>query len=199
MASGDLFGWSGDEGLEPGCAYFFALMPEGQALQQIGERRAHAVHAVQSVRPSPVEDHRLHLTLCTPKTMKRLRAPFEESLQRAGDDVVASAFGLRLDGFDKFSGGFDQSCLVLRSDAATTAHVQSLKDSIGEALFKHGFGWDKSTLAPHVTLYYANEFEPPESSGEPIDWHVGEFVLIRSHVGKHRHDVIGRWPLRAAA
>jgi len=199
MASGDLFGWSGDEGVEPECAYFFALMPEGQALQQIGERRAHAVRAVQSARPSPVEDHRLHLTVCTPKTLKRLRAPFEASLQRAGEDVVASAFALRLDGFEKFSGGFGQACLVLRSDDATTAHVQSLKDAIGEALFRHGFGWDKSALAPHVTLYYADELEPPEVSGEPIDWRVNEFVLIRSRVGKHRHDVIGRWPLRTAA
>jgi RNA 2',3'-cyclic 3'-phosphodiesterase len=199
MAGGDLFGWSGDEGLEPGCAYFFALMPAAQALEQISERRAHAVRAVQSVRPSQVEDHRLHLSLCTPKTLKRLRAPFEDSLKRAGDDVVASAFGLRLDGFEKFSGGFGQACLVLRSDAATSAHVQVLKDAIGEALFKHGFGWDKAALAPHVTLYYANELEVPESSGEPVDWQVDEFVLIRSHVGKHQHDVIGRWVLRAAA
>lgn len=196
---GDLFGWSGDEGLEPGCTYFFALMPEGQALQQIGERRADAVRVVQSKRPSPVEDHRLHLTLCTPKSLKRLRAPFEESLKRAGGEVVASTFGLRLDGFDKFTGGFDTSCLVLRSDAETSAHVQTLKDAIGEALFKQGFGWDKGAVAPHVTLYYANDFEPPVDSGEPIDWHVDEFVLIRSHVGKHQHDVIGRWPLRVAA
>ena len=197
--AGDLFGWSGDEGLEPECTYFFALMPEGQALQEIGERRAHAVRAVQAARPSPVEDHRLHLTICTPKTSKRLRAPFEESLVRAGNDVVASAFGLRLDGFDKFTGGFDQSCLVLRSDTETSAHVQTLKDSIGEALFRHGFGWDKAALAPHVTLYYASELELPEGLDEPIDWQVDEFVLIRSHVGKHRHDVLGRWPLRAAA
>ena len=199
MAGGDLFGWSGGEGMEPGCAYFFALMPAGAALQQIGERRAHAVRAVQSARPSPVEDHRLHLTICTPKTLKRLRAPFEESLKRAGDDVVASTFGLRLDSFDRFTGGFDQSCLVLRSDESTSAHVQTLKDAIGEALFRHGFGWDRSALAPHVTLYYARDIEVPESSGEPIDWHVDEFVLIRSHVGKHQHDVVKRWPLRAAA
>jgi len=199
MAGGDLFGWSGDEGLESGCTYFFALMPEGRALQQIGEQRANAVHAVQAARPSPVEDHRLHLTICTPKTLKRLRAPFEESLKRAGDDVVASAFGLRFDGFDTFTGGFDQSCLVLRSDAMTSERVQTLKNAIGEALFRHGFGWDKSSLSPHVTLYYANEVAPPEGLGEPIDWDVNEFVLIRSHVGKHRHDVIGRWPLRVAA
>lgn len=196
---GDLFGWSGDEGLEPGCTYFFALMPEGQPLREIGERRADAVHAVQSRRPSPIADHRLHLTLCTPKSLKRLRAPFEESLKRAGDDVVASAFGLRLQGYEKFTGGFDKPCLVLRSDAETTARVQTLKDAIGEALFRHGFGWDKGALSPHVTLYYADEFEPPESSGEPIDWHVDRFVLIRSHVGKSLHEVIGRWPLRAAA
>ncbi|WP_109125492.1 2'-5' RNA ligase family protein [Dyella sp. C11] len=199
MAGGDLFGLSGDEGLAPECNYFFALMPAGIALQQIGERRAHAVREAQELRPSPVEDHRLHLTLCTPKSLKRLRAPFEESLKRAGDDVTAAAFGLRLDGFEKFTGGYGQACLVLRSDGETGPRAQALKDAIGEALFKHGFGWDKGALSPHVTLYYANDVALPDSVGQPVDWQVDEFVLIRSHVGKHRHDVIGRWPLAAAA
>ena len=199
MAGGDLFGLSGDEGLEPECNYFFALMPVGTALQQIGERRAHAVREAQSPRLVPVEDHRLHLTLCTPKSLKRLRAPFEESLKRAGDDVTAAAFGLRLEGFERFTGGYGELCLVLRSDGETGTRAQALKDAIGEALFSHGFGWDKGKLSPQVTLYYADDVELPAHSGQSIDWHVDEFVLIRSHVRKHQHVVIKRWPLAAAA
>ncbi|WP_201315103.1 2'-5' RNA ligase family protein [Dyella sp. EPa41] len=195
MAGDDLFGWSGDEGLEPECAYFFALMPKGPTQQQIGERRESAIRARSVGRASPVDDHRLHLSLCAPKTLKRLRAPFEQSLQRAGAEVKASAFGLRLDGFDTFNGGFGQPCRVLRSDAASSTRVQALKDSLGRALFNQGFGWDGGTLAPHVTLFYADHLESPYSPAEAVEWHVDEFVLVRSRVGKHRHDIIGRWPL----
>lgn len=195
MAGDDLFGWSGDEGLEPDCAYFFALMPEGATQQQIGERRESATRALRIGKASPVDDHRLHLSLCAPKTLKRLRAPFEESLLRAGGDVKAPAFGLRLDGFDTFSGGFGQSCLVLRSDATSSAHVQALKDGLGKALFNHGFGWDGGALAPHVTLFYADHIESSYSPAAAVEWHVDEFVLVRSHVGKHLHQIIGRWPL----
>lgn len=193
---GDLFGRSGDEGLEPGCAYFFALMPSGRAQRQIGERRESAIRALRPGRPSRVDDDRLHLSLCAPKTLKRLRAPFEASLQRAGAEVRASAFALCLDDFGTFNGGFEQACLVLRSDATSSTHVQSLKDDIGTALFKHGFGWDGGTLAPHVTLFYADDIASPCGPDEVVEWHVDEFVLVRSHVGKHRHDIIGRWPLR---
>jgi 2'-5' RNA ligase len=195
VAGDDLFGWSGDEGLEPDCAYFFALMPKGCTQQQIGERRESATRALRVGRSTPVDDHRLHLSLCTPKTLKRLRAPFEESLLRAGAEVKAPAFGLRLDGFDTFNGGFGQPCLVLRSDATSSVHVQALKDGLGKALFNHGFGWDGGTLAPHVTLLYADDIASPGDPVEAVEWHVDEFVLVRSHVGKHQHDIIGRWPL----
>ena len=196
MAGDDLFGLSGDEGVKPECNYFYALMPSGVTMRQIGERRDHAARATRAARHSPVENHRLHLTLCTPSRLKRLRAPFEESLKRAGDDVAAAAFALRLDGFEKFTGSYGQTCLVLRSDDETGPCAQALKDTIGEALFKQGFGWDKGALSPHVTLYYADDVDLPVNTNQPIEWHVDEFVLIRSHVGEHRHDVIGRWPLR---
>jgi len=195
--NGDLFGASGDEGIAPDCAYFFALMPRGQVQAAIGNRRESAIRALQPGKASRVDDHRLHLSLCTPKTLKRLRASFEDSLKRAGGDVIAPAFALRLDGYDAFSGGSDMSCLVLRTDEASSAPVQALKDSLGKALFHHGFGWDGGTLSPHVTLFYAHDVTPPAIPGQPVEWHVDEFVLIRSHVGKHQHDVIKRWPLAA--
>lgn len=193
--AGDLFGWSGDEGWEPDCTYFFALMPNGNTQQQIGARRESATRALRVGRSTPVEDHRLHLSLCTPKALKRLRAPFEESLLRAGAEVKFSAFGLRLDGFDTFNGGSGQSCLVLRGDTASSARVQALKDGLGKALFNHGFGWDGGRLAPHVTLFYADRVEAPYSPAEAVEWDVDEFVLVRSHVGKHLHAIIGRWSL----
>lgn len=198
MGDGDLFGspaGSSLEGPEPGCNYFFALMPAGLVQEHIGHKRESAIRSLRLGGASRVDDHRLHLTLCAPKTLKRLRASFEESLKRAGDEVRSPAFGLRLDGFDVFSGGFEKPCLVLRSDEASSAHVQSLKDRLGKALFQHGFGWDGGTLSPHITLFYADGVSLPDGAGGHVDWQVDEFVLVRSHVGKRQHDILGRWPL----
>lgn len=47
---------------------------------------------------------------------------------------------------------------------------------------------------PHVTLLYA-----PGHAFEyeilPLRWTARELVLVHSHVGAHRHDVLGRWEL----
>lgn len=196
MADGDLFGWSGDEGLEPGCAYFFALRPRGAVAHEIGQRRESVIRTLHVQRPSRVTDDRLHLSLCAPRSLRRLRAPFEESLRRAGDEVAACGFRLRLDGLDQFQGAFDSPCVVLRSDEETGVSVQALKDSITIALFKHGFGRDTAAIAPHVTMFYADGVSPlADRSCATIHWQVDEFVLIRSWVGRHKHEMLHCWPL----
>jgi len=48
---------------------------------------------------------------------------------------------------------------------------------------------------PHMTLLYADR--PVEKQPvEPIRWMAREFVLVHSHVGRGRHDIVARWPLR---
>lgn len=50
-------------------------------------------------------------------------------------------------------------------------------------------------FSPHLTLFYRDA--PPFSRRiEPIRWHVDEFVLIHSLVGRTEHRVLGCWPLR---
>jgi 2'-5' RNA ligase len=34
---------------------------------------------------------------------------------------------------------------------------------------------------------------------EPLRWSAREFMLIDSHSGAHVHEVLARWPLRAAS
>jgi 2'-5' RNA ligase len=199
MADGDLFGNPEEtvlEGPEPGCAYFFALRPKGWANEQIGRQRESLIQTLGVQQPGRVSDERLHLSLCAPRRTPRLRASFVTSLKRAGDDVVASAFDLRLQGYSRFHGSFDSACVVLRADEDTGHRVQALNRALAEALFKHGFNWDGSAFAPHVTLFYTDDVDPSIEGGEPIDWHVDEFVLIQSWVGLRRHDTLASWPLR---
>ena len=51
-----------------------------------------------------------------------------------------------------------------------------------------------SRFSPHVTLGY----HPRATRNEviaPIGWHASELMLIDSHVGQTRHEVLGCWPL----
>jgi len=54
---------------------------------------------------------------------------------------------------------------------------------------RHGF-------APHMTLGY-RDGEPFTQPVSPVGWLARELVLIDSHVGRTRHEVLGRWPLVA--
>ncbi|WP_426271211.1 2'-5' RNA ligase family protein [Dyella kyungheensis] len=201
MADGDLFGspaGSSLEGPEPGCAYFFALRPKGRVSEQIGHLREAAIQTLGVPQPGRVSDERLHLSLCAPRRTPRLRAPFETSLVRAGDEVLASAFHLRLKGLSRFHGSFDKACVVLRVDEEVAHRAQALNRALAKALFNHGFNWDGSAFAPHVTLFYTDDVELTAEDGVAIDWHVDEFVLIRSWVGLRRHDTLASWPLRVS-
>lgn len=48
---------------------------------------------------------------------------------------------------------------------------------------------------PHLTLMYGDR-TVPEQMVEKVGWTVRDFVLIHSHYGRGRHEVIGQWPLR---
>ena len=51
----------------------------------------------------------------------------------------------------------------------------------------------KSGLRPHVTLgYMPRDFDPFPIA---VEWFPQELLLIESHVGDSRHQVVGSWPL----
>lgn len=52
----------------------------------------------------------------------------------------------------------------------------------------------KAAFEPHLTLLHGRKAAPATDIA-PIRWAVGELVLIHSHQGLGRHDVVGRWPL----
>jgi RNA 2',3'-cyclic 3'-phosphodiesterase len=49
---------------------------------------------------------------------------------------------------------------------------------------------------PHITLSYQHG-NPFEEQIDSFSWLAEEFLLIHSHIGLTRHDVVGRWPLGA--
>lgn len=50
------------------------------------------------------------------------------------------------------------------------------------------------SIAPQVTVAYTLQ-RFGDASISALDWHVGEFVLIRSLIGQSEHRVLGSWSL----
>lgn len=49
-------------------------------------------------------------------------------------------------------------------------------------------------VQPHLTLGYPAG-QPFSRAIPPIEWTAADLVLIHSHLGQTRHDIVGRWPL----
>ena len=49
-------------------------------------------------------------------------------------------------------------------------------------------------FTPHMTLLY-DQRRLPLQPVQPLRWHVGEFLLVRSFLGQTRYQLEGRWQL----
>jgi 2'-5' RNA ligase len=85
---------------------------------------------------------------------------------------------------------------VLKSaDDVGSAGLLALHQALGIALADTGERIKRQRITPHMTLSYRGK-RIAETAIEAVRWRLQELVLIDSHVGAHRHDVIDRWPLR---
>ncbi|EIL97438.1 2'-5' RNA ligase [Rhodanobacter thiooxydans] len=185
--------------LAAGINYFFALLPDDSARSAIagaGERfrKSHRVSG------SPVGIDNLHLTLCPMGKPERLRWPLEEALLAAAGDVRAQGFTVTLDSAMRFSVRDGQFPFVLCADGLTTAAALELRKAVAAAQSRVGLQVSGvSSFLPHVAMLHGHAVDAIEESVAAIQWQVSEFVLIRSFFGQSKYEVVGRWPLVAAA
>lgn len=185
--------------LAAGINYFFALLPDEQtrrAIAGVGERfrKSHRVDGV------PVGIADLHLTLCPMGRPERLRRPLEEALLAAAGEVRAQEFTVTLDAAMRFSAREGRFPFVLCADGLTTAVALELRKAIAAAQSRMGLQVSGvSSFLPHVAVLHGHAVDAVEESVAAIQWQVSEFVLIRSFFGQSRYEVVGRWPLAAAA
>jgi len=67
--------------------------------------------------------------------------------------------------------------------------------ALGAALKRVGLGGaTQGEFKPHITLTYDRVRVKPAAI-EPMAWHVREFVLVHSLLGKTTHNHLGRWAL----
>ena len=105
--------------------------------------------------------------------------------------AATTTFELVFDRIDSFRGQRKHPC-VLRCSQVSPA-LQAYWRETKVLLAAAGFSpWLKSSLVPHVTLYYADNVLPEAVSIEPIILPVRELLLVHSLLGRTEYRVVGR-------
>lgn len=166
---------------------FYALKPTPLVARQTDHFADMVGGGCQRIRP----DHQ-HVTLAV--TADHVQYPYGiiKALVRAGTSVLAEPFDLPLDRLT-----FTNRSAALRP-SRTVPPLVALQRSIVAAMNAAGVllrpGW---SFSPHQTLFY-RDGRPGQRMVDGFTWQVEEFVLICSHVGRTRHDVVGTWPLQGS-
>lgn len=181
--------------LKAGIDYFFAVRPDALARSAIADSAARFRKTLR-VSGVAVPLDSLHLSLCPVGRAERLVQPLEQALLAAGAQVRSTGFVAALDMAMRCAPRDGQFPFVLCADRATTQAASDLRKAIAEAQRKVGLQvGGVSSFHPHVELQFGPAIDAIEESIPPIQWHVREFVLVRSFFGQSRHEVIGCWPL----
>ncbi|BAV64733.1 2'-5' RNA ligase family protein [Sphingobium cloacae] len=167
---------------------FFALKPP----HGVARRTDHLAAALAEGVPRIRTEHQ-HITLAI--TGDHAAYPREAAcrLLQAAETIMAAPFHLRLDRLS-----FSTRSAALRPSRAVqglNALQRALVRAIEEAGVMLRTGW---RFSPHQTLFYRAGpvgHRPVEGFG----WCVEDFALICSHVGRTRHEELGRWPLKGGA
>ena len=165
-----------------------AIFPPGEAIEELAFARDRLAGP-----GSPVANGRLHLTMM-------LLDQFFERQSRQVDRVrsilsanILPACRVMLDWMTGGSG----STLLMPSEPLLG--VKLLQGHLADILARGGLSAPRVwRFRPHVTLLYQRDHErrPVNEPIDPIGWRADEIVLIHSHVGRTRHETLGRWPLR---
>ncbi|UIJ45667.1 2'-5' RNA ligase family protein [Sphingomonas cannabina] len=163
---------------------FFAIKPADEVLAPIaGMRRTYCGEG------TPVRSEHAHITLEIFDDHPRRPDELIAELVAIGNAVEAAAFELML---DRVVGTVRSVALRPGRRSTGLALLQrAIHAEVDRAGLKAREGW---SFSPHLTLGY-REGEAFSRAVAPVAWQVDEFVLIHSHVGATRHEIVGRWRL----
>jgi len=166
--------------------FFFAICPDAETAAAID---AFVAREVPEGRRLPLAHQ--HVTLALTEDFAVYPAGMVERLLRAGGEVEAASFELRL---TRLSASRHSVALCPEQPEPS---LIALQRAIADAMARQGIamrsGW---RFSPHQTLCY-RKGEAFARIVEGFIWRAREFVLIRSLVGLSRHERVGCWPLRA--
>jgi 2'-5' RNA ligase len=163
---------------------FFALRPPIALARQI----AQAVSWFET-EGAPVSAERLHVTMFILDDRCDLPASLVAALAGVGDRIATAPIEIVL---DRVGGG--ERSIALRPSRRIAA-LDALHRQLVELGCAAGIGQRAGyVFNPHMTLGY-RDGQPFGMAVPPVAWTACELVLIHSHLGRTRHEVVGRWPL----
>lgn len=161
-------------------ALFFALQPDAGATAE-AQRLARGL----GLTPNP----RLHVSLVGLRTEpERPSRGRIEQILAAASRVRAPAFLIGMNTLSTFGAG----AVVLRGDDGVIG-IDLLCEAICAALAAEGLG-GKPAAEPHLTITWSKRFIT-ERRVAPVRWTARQLVLIDSHQGAGRPEILGAWPL----
>jgi RNA 2',3'-cyclic 3'-phosphodiesterase len=162
----------------------FALRPDLAAAVRI-HALALRLGEVYGLTGKPLALERLHLTLVFLGDHAGLPAQLLAAADAMARDLRGAPFELAFDRVMSFEHRGDAPLVLCREDHC--APLEALRRQLG-ADPAHGF-------KPHITLRY-DPHRIALQEVAPISWNVTEVLLIRSLIGRGRHEVLERYPLR---
>lgn len=163
---------------------FFAVRPPIALARQI----ANAASWFET-EGLPVAAERLHVTMFILDDRFDLPDTLVAALRRVGDGIAAAPIGIA---FDRVGGG--ERSIALRPSRRIAA-LDALQRQLAERSRAEGIERRAGyVFNPHMTLGY-RDGRSFTAAAPPVAWTARELVLIHSHLGRTRHDVLGRWPL----
>jgi 2'-5' RNA ligase len=176
---------------------FFCVFPDSHTAAGIA-KLAQQLCAQVGVRSKPLAAGRLHVTLHHLGIFAGgLPQAQVEAAMQAAASISMAPFTVAFDAVVSFAVKPRPGPLVLGGSEGIVG-LHTLHDGLGQALRETGFVEAGSKpFTPHVTLAYGM---PPGDIRpiEPVRWNVREFALVHSLLGRTRHVVLARWPLRGA-
>jgi len=168
---------------------FFSIFPKADDAHAVAEL-TNTLRLRFGLTGKPLLPHRLHVTLHDLGDYAEIPQDIVDAAIGAGDSLVADAFEVVFD----CALSYPSSGTYVLSGAEGTRQLTAFRELLGEAMQSQGLRVKRS-FTPHMTLMY-DRHPVAEHSIEPARWVAYEFVLIRSHKGLGKYDLLGSWPLQ---
>ncbi|NMF97317.2 RNA 2',3'-cyclic phosphodiesterase [Aromatoleum toluolicum] len=166
---------------------YFALWPAPAAARRL-HKEGELAHGLTGGRR--MRRDTLHLTLAFIGDIPRERL---DELRAAADKVAFSPFTLSLDRI----AGWRHNHIVWAGASELPGELESLVTQLNAALAAAGFPVERRKFAAHVTLLRNARGELPAAELDPpVEWPVGDFVLVESDPKPEgaQYTVLESWP-----
>ena len=180
---------------EPKFRLFVGIFPDAAAGFQLREHQSDFPSKF-GLKGKSRPPENLHVTLHHIGDYPEIPDSILTSARKVCERVAAewNRFEVRFDQLTHFRGKPGNHPIILTNPQGN-AELHSLHRHLVESLIFNRLAQAKDlTSVPHITLFYdSKEIQPQPVT--PVEWSVGEIVLVRSHLGKSQYDPEGRWPL----